>query len=158
AAIVRGTLRPARIESYAGVSGAIARLANELGVKAAIGAPALVDGQLWGLVVAHWNETDVRPPPKSEDRMAEFVDLLGTAIAKADAHDQLVASRERLLTAADEARGRVVRDLHDGAQQRLVHSIVMQKLALRALREGRPGAEALLEEALDQTKQGNDEL
>ena len=54
--------------------------------------------------------------------MAQFAELLETAIANADSRDQLTASRARLLTAADDARRRVVRDLHDGAQQRLVHT------------------------------------
>ena len=56
--------------------------------------------------------------------MAPFAELLATAIANADSRDQLRASRARLLKANDEARRRVVRDLHDGAQQRFVHAIV----------------------------------
>ncbi|MDA0158724.1 GAF domain-containing protein [Solirubrobacter ginsenosidimutans] len=158
ATIIRRTGRPARIENYAAVRGEIARLTHELGVTAAIGAPVLVGGRTWGVVAALWHAVGLVPPAESEDRMAQFVELLGTAIANADAHDQLVASRVRVQTAADEARRRVVRDLHDGAQQRLVHSIVVQKLALRALRDGQPDADALVEEALRQTEQGNAEL
>ena len=79
------------------------------------------------------------PPADAEERLAEFAELLDTAIANADSRDQLTASRARVLTAGDEARRRVVRDLHDGAQQRLVHTIVTLKLAQRALQRG-PGA------------------
>ena len=74
-----------------------------------------------------------QPPDDTEQRMAKFAGLLGTAIANADTRDQLISSRARLLTAGDEARRRVVRDLHDGAQQRLVVAIVTLKLARRAL-------------------------
>ena len=64
--------------------------------------------------------------------MARFAELLETAIANADSRSKLTASRARLVTAGDEARRRVVRDLHDGAQQRLVHTIVTLKLAQQA--------------------------
>jgi signal transduction histidine kinase len=91
--------------------------------------------------------------------MTKFAELLDTAIANADTRDQLTASRVRLLTEADDARRRVVRDLHDGAQQRLVHSIITLKLARRALRrdDGRD-AISLVDEALEQAEQGNIEL
>ena len=73
----------------------------------------------------------------------QFAELLDTAIANADSREQLTASRARVLTAGDEARRRVVRDLHDGAQQRLVHTIVTLKLAQRALRgDAERGADA----------------
>ena len=42
------------------------------------------------------------------------------AIANADARSELTASRARIVTAGDEARRRFERNLHDGAQQRLV--------------------------------------
>jgi signal transduction histidine kinase len=53
-----------------------------------------------------------------------------------------------LLAAGDDARRRVVRDLHDGAQQRLVHTIVTLKLAQQALHEDRGDTEPLLADAL----------
>jgi signal transduction histidine kinase len=62
------------------------------------------------------------------------------------------------VAAADEERRRVVRDLHDGAQQRLVHTIVTLKLARRALRERAAEAEALVDEALDNAERSNREL
>jgi signal transduction histidine kinase len=74
-------------------------------------------------------------------------------------HEELRASRARVLAAADAERGRVVRDLHDGAQQRLVHTIVTLKLALRALvGQEREAAAELVREALAQAEQGNTEL
>jgi signal transduction histidine kinase len=154
---VRRTERPARMEHYEGTRGAIADLVDNLGVRAAVGAPIVVGGRLWGAILANWRG-EHSPPADTEERMAKFAQLLDTAIANADTRDQLTASRARLLTAADEARHRVVRDLHDGAQQRLVHTIVTLKLAQRALREGDDEAESLVDEALEQAQQGNAEL
>ena len=155
--MVRRSARPARVESYEGTQGAIAEMVQTLAVRAAVGAPIVVDGRLWGVVIANWTSEE-SPPADTEQRMAEFAELLDTAIANADSRDQLTASRARLLTAADEARRRVVRDLHDGAQQRLVHTIVTLKLAQRALRDRDETAEALVGEALEQAGQGNTEL
>ena len=111
-------------------------------MRSTVGAPIMVEGRLWGLTVSQWRGEHA-PPADTEERMVQFAELLGTAIANADSRDQLTASRARLLTEADEARRRVVRDLHDGAQQRLVHAIVTLKLAQRAFKGGeRNGREA----------------
>jgi hypothetical protein len=68
------------------------------------------------------------------------------------------AARARTLAAADEERRRVVRDLHDGAQQRLVHTVVLIKLAQQALERNDGEATALLAEALDQALGATSEL
>jgi signal transduction histidine kinase len=59
-------------------------------------------------------------PADTETRMADFADLVATSIANAATRDELLASRARIVAAADDARRRLERDLHDGAQQRLV--------------------------------------
>jgi signal transduction histidine kinase len=156
-ATVRRTERPARMEHSERGHGAIADIVRALGVRVAVGAPVVVDGRPWGVIQASWSREEP-PPADTEDRMARFAQLLDTAIANADSRDQLTASRTRLLTEGDEARRRVVRDLHDGAQQRLVHTIVMLKLAQRSLREKDERAESFLDEALEQAEQGNAEL
>ena len=69
--------------------------------------------------------------------------------------EELTASRARVVAATDEERRRVVRDLHDGAQQRLVQTIVTLKLALQPDRE--PACE-LVAEALEQAERANVEL
>ena len=157
--MVRRTGRPARIGDYRRARGPLADLARavEENVRSAVGAPIVVDGRLWGVIVASWGD-ERSPPDDTEERMAQFAQLLDTAIANADSRDQLMASRARLLTAGDEARRRVVRDLHDGAQQRLVHTIVTLKLAQRAFRDEDGKAGSLLGEALDHAEQGNREL
>jgi signal transduction histidine kinase/PAS domain-containing protein len=156
-AIIRRTERPARLEHYEGSGGAIAQLVHTLGVRAAVGAPVVVGGRLWGSVIATWKGEE-SPPSDTEERMAQFAQLLDTAIANADSRDQLDASRARLLTEADAARRRVVRDLHDGAQQRLVHAIITLKLAQQAFRDNSGEAESLLGEALEHAEHGNAEL
>jgi signal transduction histidine kinase len=155
--LVRRTERPARVEQFAQADGASAELARVFGVNAAVGAPIVVDGRVWGVFQASWSREE-SPPADTEERMANFAELLETAIANADSRDQLDASRARLVTEADEARRRVVRDLHDGAQQRLVHTILMLKLAQRALRQNDGQAESLVGEALQHAEQGNAEL
>ncbi|MEA2211250.1 MAG: hypothetical protein QOF83_1198 [Solirubrobacteraceae bacterium] len=155
--IVRRTGSVARRETYADAHGSIGELVQTIGVGAAVGAPIVVDARLWGIVIAHW-KGGTSPPVGTEERMAQFAQLLDTAIANADSRDQLTASRARLLTAADEARRRVVRDLHDGAQQRLVGAILTLKLARQALHENGGKAESFITQALEQTEQGNTEL
>ena len=89
------------------------------GSYSAVGAPIMVNGALWGAMTA-LSPLDRPLPEDTETRMAEFTDLVGTAIANAQARADLMASRTRLVAAADESRRRIERDLHDGIQQRLV--------------------------------------
>ena len=137
--------------------GVIADLARRAHVSVTVAAPLTVEGELWGVITASWEGHDP-PPGDAEQRLAQFAELLDTAIANADSRDQLTASRTRVLTAADEARRQVVRDLHDGAQQRLVHTIVTLKLAQRALDAEIDQARSLLGEALDHAETSNAEL
>jgi signal transduction histidine kinase len=94
----------------------------------------------------------------AEARMAQFTELMATAIANGEARTEVAASRARIVAAADEERRRVVRDLHDGAQQGLVHTVVTLKLAHRAMQNGDEGAPALLTEALDHAERATSEL
>jgi PAS domain S-box-containing protein len=157
--MVRRSGRPERMGSYQRARGPIAEAGRATGVDvgAAVGAPIVVDGRLWGVIIASWRDGRL-PPGDAEERMSKFAQLLDTAIANADGRDQLISSRVRLLTAGDEARRRVVRDLHDGAQQQLVHTIVTLKLAQQAFRDEDGKAESLIGEALEQAEQGNREL
>jgi signal transduction histidine kinase len=155
--LVLRTGRPARVDDAGRWSGRIGDVARSAGVRSIVAAPLVVDGRTWGMLAATW--TDSGPPPDdTEERLAGFAELLDTAIANADGRDQLTASRARVLAAGDEARRRVARDLHDGAQQRLVHTIVMLKLARQARREGRDDVDALLDEALRNADRATAEL
>jgi GAF domain-containing protein len=147
----------ARLDDVADATGRIGDVARRAGVRSTVGAPVIVDGRTWGVLAAIW--TDREPPPDdTEERMASFAELLDTAIANADSRDQLTASRARLLAAGDDARRRVVRDLHDGAQQRLVHTIITLKLAQQALHEDRSDADTLLAEALGTAERATAEV
>jgi PAS domain S-box-containing protein len=118
-AAVRRVERSVRTESYEGARGILAEHARAAGVRVAVGAPIVVEGRLWGVVSAGWN-AEQSPSADTEQRMAQFAQLLDTATANADSRAELIASRARLVAASDEARRRFERDLHDGVQQRLV--------------------------------------
>jgi signal transduction histidine kinase len=105
--------------SYHDASGPIAALARALGIRTAVGTPILVDDRIWGAMVAGWTQ----PHEISSDtveRIAEITELVATAIANAESRSALAESRARLVAAGDDTRRRIERDLHDGAQQRLV--------------------------------------
>ena len=116
------------MDSFAGASGPIAHEAETLGIRSSVGCPIVVGGRVWGVIAASTTR-DTPFPPNTESRIAEFTELVATAVANAEARAALIASRARLVTAADDARRRVARDLHDGAQQRLVQVIAALKLA-----------------------------
>jgi signal transduction histidine kinase len=107
--------------------------------------------------VAAWKQPEMADGD-TEIRIGQFTELVATAVANAESSAELAASRQRIVTAADEARRRIERDLHDGAQQRLVHAIIVLKLAQRAFREQDGNAESLVGEALEQAERGIDEL
>jgi signal transduction histidine kinase len=95
------------------------RSAQPFGARSAVAAPVVVEGDVWGVMVAGWS-APVAVSVETEERMAEFTELVATAIASANSQTELKASRARIVGAADHARQRIERDLHDGAQQRLV--------------------------------------
>ena len=158
------TGQAARLDEWTNATGEVSAMADVLGVRSSVATPIVVEGRLWGTMIATTNQPEPLPPD-TEARLERFADLVATAIANAEAREAIerlaeeqAASRIRLLTEADNARRRVVRDLHDGAQQRLVHSIITLKLAQRALRETDGEAKALVDEALEHAEQGNVEL
>jgi PAS domain S-box-containing protein len=126
--LVRDTAAPGRFDSYQGASGELAALLRRRGVASEIGAPVVVDGQVWGALIA--GTDDPEPLPAGlEQRLSSFTELIATAISNASTQTELIASRTRLVEAADEQRRQVVRDLHDGAQQRLVEAVMTLQLA-----------------------------
>jgi signal transduction histidine kinase len=156
ATLIARTRRAVRID-WSDVTGTIATLLRRGGIRSSVGSPILVDGRLWGALAVHTR----RPhpfPPDTESRLENFTELVATAISNTQARAELAASRARIVEATDEERRCVVRDLHDGAQQRLVHTIITLKLARRALQNEQENLPALLTEALDQAEQATDEL
>jgi signal transduction histidine kinase len=133
AAMVAASGQPARLDSHDTAAGDVAALIRRLGLRSAAGAPIIVQSRLWGVAVVGSGPTQPLPAD-AEQRVAEFTELVATAIANAEAREALTASRARIVTAADDARRRLERDLHDGAQQRLVSLALL----LRSVEAGVP--------------------
>ena len=118
-AMVLRTGRSARLDSHDNAAGPTAARIRELGMRCAVGAPIVVGARLWGAATVGTSRSELLPPD-TESRVGDFAGLVATAIDNAQAHAELTASRARIVAAADHARRRIERDLHDGAQQRLV--------------------------------------
>src|SRR6201993_2836693 len=141
--LVSRTGRPARIGDYGQATGALADVGRERGLRTAAGAPITVEGRLWGILSI--GSTEELLLADTEARLVGFAELAATAIANAEARAALAASRARIVAAADEARRRIERDLHDGAQQQLV-TLALQ---LRKAQEMAPPGSAELAKRLD---------
>jgi signal transduction histidine kinase len=129
-----GTGAPARIDDYSTAEGPIAERMRELNVCSGAGAPVIVDGKVrGGLMVGSIVAEPL--PPETEHQVGDFADLLATAIYNAENRAALKASRARIVAAADEARRGFERDLHDGAQQRIV-SLGLQLRTLETSAQG----------------------
>ncbi|HSL66114.1 MAG TPA: GAF domain-containing sensor histidine kinase [Gaiellaceae bacterium] len=129
----------------------------ELGRRSAIAAPVIVNGNLWGALAA------LRQPgrpfaPGAEIRLRSFADLAGQAVANAQAQAEMRASRARIVRAADEAREVLERNLHDGAQQRLVALSISLRLALARLSEAPEEARTLLVSASEELAHAIEDL
>ena len=139
--------RTVRVDDYSGLTDELAQRLRAVGIRSAVGAPIVVAGRLWGAVIA----ADARPyhlPPNAERRLSTFAQLITDALAHTDAREQLAASRARILKAGDEERRRLGRDLHDGAQQRLVSVVISLQLAQKRWGE-RGRSRELVDEALE---------
>lgn len=126
---VHQTSRPARVDEFGHDAGLGAAEFVAVGIRSAVGAPIIVDGRLWGVMIAL---TEAPLPLGTESRLADFTDLVATAIGNAAAYAALTASRARIVATVDETRRRIERDLHDGAQQRLV-SVALALRSARAM-------------------------
>jgi signal transduction histidine kinase/ketosteroid isomerase-like protein len=116
---VRRTGASRRKEDYRDAPREIAAVVRELGIRSTVGSPIVVDGKSWGVIAVLSVEPEPLPPD-TEDRIVEFSRHAAVAVANANSRSDLAASRARIVQAGDDARRRLERDLHDGAQQRLV--------------------------------------
>ena len=119
AAKVLRTGEPQRVDRYEDTRGTLAEQLHRSGYRAAVAAPVTVGGVLWGALAAATRSDDALPTDL-ETRLSDFADLVAQRLANADAHEQLAASRARIVEVGDAERRRLERNLHDGAQQRLV--------------------------------------
>jgi signal transduction histidine kinase len=143
------TGRAQRVTSYEGVEGELAQRLRNVGFGAAVAAPVRVGGRLWGVLVASAQEPD-QLAEGAEERLCAFAELVAQALANADAYEQLAASRTRIVEAADAERRRLERNLHDGAQQRLVTLAVNLRLVEAHLAGDPDAARARLADAQQQ--------
>jgi PAS domain S-box-containing protein len=146
-----------RMESYERASGEIARRARLGGYRSVVAAPVVVAGRVWGLLVVATSRDDPLPEG-TEQRIESFAELVALALAGADARSELAASRARLVEAGDAARRRLERDLHDGAQQRLVAVSLQLRLARARIENAPEEAGEILDEASEQLGQGLEQL
>nr|ACN29724.1 two-component system sensor kinase [Nonomuraea longicatena] len=112
-----------------------------------VGVPIRVEGRLWGVISVACSERTL--PGGLEDQLSDFTELIGAALANAEAKAALTASRARIVAAADTARRRIERDLHDGAQQRLVSLALQLRAAQMAVPSEVPGLDEELDEVAD---------
>ena len=143
----------ARCRSSASVGTRVPTGAYGAGATAAV--PITVEGQVWGGLATTTSGGPVAADVM--DRLAEFAELAAAAVANAENKAQLRASRARLVVMADETRQRLQRDVHDGAQQRLVQTVLTLKLGLDLAARGEDPVE-LMREALQNAERATEEL
>jgi PAS domain S-box-containing protein len=142
---------PARFDDW----GEVDEAAFRVGYRSSAAAPIVVGGALWG-AIAIASENPL--PHDAENRLNAFAELVSLAVASAQARADLIASRTRLVTAGDEQRRRLERNLHDGAQQHLVAVALKLKVA-RAKLESDPAFSAkVLDDAMQELAVGLEEL
>ena len=145
--------RPVRVDTFDGTP--LADMARDLGVTSGVAVPITVEG----LVRATLTTSSPGPPlpADTEARLAQFAELGAVAIANAETNAKLTASRARVVATADETRRSLQRDVHDGAQQRLVHAVITLKMARDTIEVGSPAA-GLVQEALANVERASREL
>jgi PAS domain S-box-containing protein len=148
-----------RVDSYEGATGATASRLRALGFRSSVAAPISVGGRLWGALVAS-TRAPQGLPEDTEGRLCDFAELVAQALANADARDELAASRARLVEVGDAERQRLERNLHDGAQQRLVALAVQLRMVdarigkdAGAARHELAGAREQLDQALAELRE-----
>ena len=155
--VYRATHEGGRIDDYAQLAGEAARLTRLRGYRSAVMAPITADGRLWG-TLAVFSASANHFPADAEQRLADFTNLVALALESAEAHHQLTASRARIVEASVAERRRFERNLHDGAQQRLVTLAVHLRIAQETLREDPSAAEAMLADVGEDLKLALEEL
>jgi signal transduction histidine kinase len=146
-----------RVDRYEEASGTLAETVRRFGYRAAVAAPVTVGGQLWGVLAAATTSDDGMPEGV-EQRLGDFAELVAQALANADAYEKLAASRARLVEVGDAERMRLERNLHDGAQQRLVSVALQLSMVAAKLDRDPPAAREVLTEAQDELGRGLAEL
>jgi PAS domain S-box-containing protein len=122
------TGRAARHDDIGRADGPVVVRVREFGIRSGVGAPVVVNGRVWGAAIVSSKQQEPLPPD-TEKRVSDFADLVATAIANAASRAELIASRARIVAAADNARRRIERNLHDGVQQQLIALVLEARMA-----------------------------
>ncbi len=146
-----------RLDTYDDTGGTVGKSMRGLGYRASVAAPVTVGGRLWG-ALAGATRSEAPLPDVVEQRLCDFAELVAQALANADAYEKLAASRARLVEVGDAERRRLERNLHDGAQQRLVALSLKLGMLNARLADAPPAARELLATARDDLALGLDEL
>jgi signal transduction histidine kinase len=129
--MILATGRPSRQDDFVGIPGTLgdavprSLIRSWQEMRSVVGVPIIVEGSIWGILSAA-AAPGTLVPAGTEERLLRFTEIVATAVSNATTRTELLTSRARLVSAADESRRRLERDLHDGIQQWLV------ALALRA--------------------------
>ncbi len=150
------TGRPARIDDYAGIGGELAERLRALGVHSSVAAPVAADGRLWGAIIVSTRDEAILAGD-AEARIGRFAEVVALCLSSTEARAQLAASRARIVAAGDAERRRLERNLHDGAQQRLVALSLALRMARATVAADHPAAE-LLDSAGAELMQALEEL
>jgi PAS domain S-box-containing protein len=117
--LVIETGRPARIDDYSQIEGELAARLRSLGLSSSVAAPIMADGRMWGAMTVS-TVGPAKLAADAEQRVGQFAEVVALCLSSTEARAELAASRARIVAAGDAERRRLERNLHDGAQQRLV--------------------------------------
>jgi signal transduction histidine kinase len=145
-AAVRETGEPQRIQRYGELAGQVVERMSSFGYGSATAVPIKLGGVVWGALVAAEGD-GASLPVDAERQLADFAELVAQALANAEAYRKLADSRARIVNATDGERRRLERNLHDGAQQRLVSLALQLQLIKSAIKTDPATADSLLTHA-----------
>jgi signal transduction histidine kinase len=151
------TGRPVRLDLDDHPDAVFADYMRRIDANSIVAAPITVTGRIWGVITARLTPPHLFPSG-AEERLDKFARLVSLALANAEAREQLAASRARLLSTADEERRRLERNLHDGAQQRLVSLSLALRHARTKLASNPATANELLTAASEELTVALEEL
>ena len=157
---VRRSGRPERLDSYDDIAGELATRIRDVRLASSVAAPVSLGGEAWGFVAAG-TVCEGAFSAGAEAQLGRFAELLSLALANAEANRKLRESRVRLVESSDAERRRLERNLHDGAQQRLVALRLDLRVAETVLARDRDKGLELLQQAqrnLDESLQELREL
>ena len=149
--------RPVRLH-WTEATGPLAQGMRAAGFTTTVASPVVVDGRIWGAVSVGWAHREVELPDDVETKLGAFCELVALGLSSAEARARLVDSRARIVEAGDAARLRLARDLHDGAQQRLVAVGLLLRAATRTLESAPAQTAELLATASAALDEANAEL